>query len=58
MARAVPGRGIAERSEKTRKLSVAFPIDHLDQVIEEAERRGVSASEIVREAVASWVEIK
>jgi hypothetical protein len=44
--------GMAERSKKTRKLSVAFPNEHIDWMEAEAKRRGCSAAKIVREAVA------
>jgi hypothetical protein len=53
--RKTPGIGMAERSKGTRKLSVAFPNAHMDAVTAEARRAGVSAAEVVRSAVASWV---
>lgn len=51
MTRQNPGHGFAERSKTTRKLSVAFPNDLLDQIQDEARRRGLSSAEIIREAV-------
>ena len=50
-----PGKGVAERSVSTRKLSVAFPVQHMDSVHRIAVGRGVSAAVIVREAVARYI---
>ena len=58
MSRNVPGTGTAERSATTRKLSAVFPNEHLDQMVTAAARRGVSAADFVREAVALWVQSK
>jgi len=44
--------GTAERSAGTRKLSTAYPNDLLDLVEREAGRRGCSAAQVVRDAVA------
>lgn len=55
--RKTPGHGVAERSKTTRKISVALPNRTMEQVWALAHAEGVSCAEIVRRAIAGFINV-
>lgn len=48
--------GFALNSKCSRRIAVTLPNGHMDEIGDVAAATGVSASQVIRDAVAEWIE--